>query len=371
MKKILIFNSGAFIYGAERGLINLLRALDGKFNITVVLPSKGPLAGYLRQVYPSVRIIVFPLAVLVNSRSPLYLAKYCAFFLANIIYFALRVILSGTGLIMTNNLLLITPGIVARVCRRQHVWYVREFTGNDDIDRMLGAYVSRLSDAVICQSNAIMDKLGLTGRAEVVYEPLNDADYYALEPAEAKKILNIPADARVVSVVSRIHPSKGQFEFIRDIKDVLKSREDLYLILAGDITLNNVRDRQYKSDIARLIKNEGLSRVRLLSFMDDVSPVFSASDICVFPFRREEPFGIAVAEALAFGKETYYPRSGGLREVYGIFGEGHNYNIEAVEHALLRGGGSNEGKTALRVPDKLSYSRYKDAVWRILKKYFL
>ena len=50
MKRILIFNSGGFVYGAEKGLINLVKAIKGKFIITVVLPKRGLLARKLKSI---------------------------------------------------------------------------------------------------------------------------------------------------------------------------------------------------------------------------------------------------------------------------------------------------------------------------------
>jgi len=38
MKKIIIFNPGFSVYGAERGLVNFVKAVKDEFVITVVLP---------------------------------------------------------------------------------------------------------------------------------------------------------------------------------------------------------------------------------------------------------------------------------------------------------------------------------------------
>ena len=50
MKKVLIFNASSYIYGAERGLINLIKALGDSFQITVVLPESGPLEERLKSL---------------------------------------------------------------------------------------------------------------------------------------------------------------------------------------------------------------------------------------------------------------------------------------------------------------------------------
>jgi len=94
------------------------------------------------------------------------------------------------------------------------------------------------------------------------------------------------------------------------------------LLIAGDISYPDPKSTLYKRKIERVIKENRLNNVFLLGYHDDIDRILCMSDICVFPFLREEPFGIAVVEALAFGKQTFYPKAGGLREVYKIFGSG-------------------------------------------------
>ena len=64
MKKIIIFNASATLYGAERGLLHLIKALGGRFVITVVLPRTGPLVEKIRNMDPGIEIKIFPLPVI-------------------------------------------------------------------------------------------------------------------------------------------------------------------------------------------------------------------------------------------------------------------------------------------------------------------
>ena len=78
MKKIIIFNASAALYGAERGLFHLIKVLGDGSQITVVLPHTGPLVEKIRDANPDVEIKIFPLPVLIASLSPLY---YIGFFI--------------------------------------------------------------------------------------------------------------------------------------------------------------------------------------------------------------------------------------------------------------------------------------------------
>jgi len=67
MKKILIFNPGFSVYGAEKGLINFVKAVKDEFIITVVLPKKGLLAKKLKSISADIKIKIFPFPVLTAS----------------------------------------------------------------------------------------------------------------------------------------------------------------------------------------------------------------------------------------------------------------------------------------------------------------
>ena len=127
MKKIVIINPGSFVYGAERGLVNLILALRKKFDVSVILPRQGPLSERLRKELPGLRIKFFPLPVLMFSFSPLY---YLGFFIRSVFsiaYLIFYVLYNKVDIISTNSLLLIFPGIVARLTRKTHIWHIREF----------------------------------------------------------------------------------------------------------------------------------------------------------------------------------------------------------------------------------------------------
>jgi len=368
MRKVILFNASAFIYGSEKGLLNLIKALRKDFKIIVVLPRKGPLEGRIRNLSPEIEIKNFPLAVISSSLSPLFYIKFGLLLLIDIVYFTFYVVLKDIDIICTNNLLLVFPGIIAKITKNRHVWYIREFFPSRFLNSFFGRFAGRFSDMIICQSNTIRQRLRLYDKAEVIYEPLDESDYKIYDPGPIKREFNLPPDSKVISVVSRIHPSKGQLEFIEEMKESLKKHGDLFLLIVGDISCFNLKNRLYKRRIMELMNKSGLKNVLLLGFREDVDRMLSLSDICIFPFKCEEPFGISVAESLAYGKPTFYPRSGGLREVYDIFKEGEEPDIAKIlETVSCLGRNGDRDSRKLRIPEKISFFSYCDKMTPIFK----
>ncbi|MCF7907372.1 MAG: glycosyltransferase [Candidatus Omnitrophica bacterium] len=359
MKKILVFNAGAYIYGAERGLINFIRTLSDKFEITVVLPSQGPLSKKIEKLNVSLKI--FPIPILKISLSPLYYIFFPFHFIFSVIYFSIYAIRKDIEIICSNSLLLVFPAIVAKFTKKRHIWYLREFLPSSFLNKALGAFIIRFSNQIICQSQAIREALLGKERGIIIYEPLNATDYKIYKSDLARSELNIPIKSTVISIISRVHPSKGQYEFIVDIKRTLKKNPNILLVIAGDISPNNLRNRLYKAKIEKLIEGDTLKNVVLLGFRDDVDRILSLSNICVFPFKRKEPFGISVAESLTFGKITFFPQVGGLKEVRDIFGRGNDFSIDRIcEIASNFEPARVEKLQELYIPEELSIATYKN-----------
>ena len=149
----------------------------------------------------------------------------------------------------------------------------------------------------------------------------------------------------------------------------LRRNNNVIVLLVGDIAPSTLRNRLYKRRIKRLIESSDLGEVRLLGFREDVDKIYSLSDICVFPFQREEPFGIATAESLSFGKSTFFPKRGGLKEVYEIFGMGNDYDVSDIFRTLASFRDMPPPTPAsLYIPDALSFKVYSSEISALLQR---
>ncbi len=363
MKKIIIFNASSFIYGAERGLLNLIKALKERFEIIVVLPRCGPVEAEIKNISGDISIKRFPLPVLSFSFSPVYLFNFLFFSPLNLFYFIFYIRKHNIDIVCTNSLLLFFPALIAKITKRKHIWFVRELLPNNILNRIGGLIVRRFSDKVICQSNFIKEKLYFSEKSEVIYEPLDSDNYKVYESSVVKREFNLPQDSVVISLISRIHPLKGQYEFIKKMREALARHKNLFIIIAGDITLVIRRNILYKRKIEKLKDENNLKNVIFLGFINDISKIFSLSDICVFPFKREEPFGISAVEALSYGKLTFFPKRGGLREISQIYKAGCEYDMEKIIETVLNFKNiPNKSLQDIFIPDALSFSKYQSKI---------
>ena len=83
--------------------------------------------------------------------------------------------------------------------------------------------------------------------------------------------LGFSCDSVIISLVSRVHYSKGQLEFIRAAKTYLKKFKNIFLLLAGDIDSQDYRSKIYKNKIIESIEKNCLNNVIFLGFQKDVS----------------------------------------------------------------------------------------------------
>jgi len=333
----MVFSSGACMYGAEKGLINLCAALDDRFEITVILPDNGPLAEILKK--RGYRVRRHPLAVLSSGQSLPRMARYLLLSSVNTLYTVIYAVLCGYDCIVANTLLLLPPLLAARLCGKKHIWFFREYTPSFRVNRFLSRLALIFSDRIICMSENIREEM--FGDMEwggektaVIHEPLPFFSARQARPEPLRRELAITRSEVIILLPARIHPSKGQLEFLRDYAGILRKHE-VMVLMAGDCSAAVPRSVVYMEEIRRFINKGGLKdRVTLLGFREDIDTLFALCDICVFPILRNEPFGIAFQEALSCGKRTLYYSSKGLEEAASFFNGHKAVKLDSVSLEL-------------------------------------
>ncbi|MBD3263488.1 MAG: hypothetical protein GF375_00110, partial [Candidatus Omnitrophica bacterium] len=283
MKKLLLFSSSSSLYGSERGLLNLIEALYNRHKLIAVVPAKGELIEKIKRYYPEVEIKKLPLPVLALSYSPFYYFNLAVLSLLVLIYFIPFILNRKIDIICTNNLLLPVSALTAKIAKKKHIWFVREFFPYSLFNRILAGIVLKFSDEIIFQSYFIKKKIGITNRGKVIYEPLIENRYKLYERAAARKYFQLPGDKIIISLISRIHPNKGQYEFIKKFTDYFYEDNDVILLLAGDISFSSLRNMLYKRKILNFIRSAGNGKIIFKGFVAEIDKMISAVDICVFP----------------------------------------------------------------------------------------
>jgi len=367
MKKILVFSSGSELYGSERGLLNLVDAIGDLYKITVVLPKRGPLLERLKE--KGVSVLIFPMSILTLSLSPLYYLINPLLFLLNIVFFGIYAVLQRVDLLYTNNLLITFPSVIAVLLGKKHIWHMREFFPFRWVNRAI-IWMARISrSAIICMSQNIKSVLfseNIREYATVIYEGIT-VNRIEINPLVQAEGIHLPAETLVFAAISRIHPSKGQLELVKMMNEVSKvSSGKFVLLIVGDVSSRDLRGMIYKRKIKRYVRLNGMEdTIRFCGFRQDIPAILNTVDICVFPFRRNEPFGLALLEALVFSKRILITMNPGSREILNYFdGKYRELSSTSLKEEIAI------GKSPLAepfVPNVFQFENYKQSMRSFLK----
>jgi len=114
-------------------------------------------------------------------------------------------------------------------------------------------------------------------------------------------------DTPIIISVARFEKVKGPDTLIRAAAEIVKQKPEATFILVGGGSLKNY--------LKSLADKFGISEnIKLLDYSPAVDKILAESAIAVLP-SIYEPFGMAVAEALAAGKPVIASRIGGLKEI--------------------------------------------------------
>jgi glycosyltransferase involved in cell wall biosynthesis len=162
-------------------------------------------------------------------------------------------------------------------------------------------------------SQALKDteiELGLEGdRIEVIRNGIDENRFKPLARDEARSLLNLPRDAKIVVSVASLLPAKGLQYLIPAIGRLQSEFDDLRLYIIGEGV--------FRPKLETLISMYQLdSKVFLVGSKsnEDLSLWFSASDATCLPSSREGLPNV-ILESLACGTPVVATRVGGIPEI--------------------------------------------------------
>ncbi|HYE86317.1 MAG TPA: glycosyltransferase [Vicinamibacterales bacterium] len=182
------------------------------------------------------------------------------------------------------------------------------------LERML----ARISDRIVAISPAIRAELLQTYRIgrERQYRvvPLGfDLSPFAAVDANARRAarraLDLPADAPVISTVGRLTAIKQHGLFLDTMQRVHRTHPAAIALIAGD---GELRD-----ELVAHARRLGIEdRVRMLGWRRDLATIYAASDVFLLTSRNEGT-PVALIEAMASGTPGVSTDVGGVKDVIG------------------------------------------------------
>ncbi|MFC1548653.1 glycosyltransferase family 4 protein [Candidatus Omnitrophota bacterium] len=210
----------------------------------------------------------------------------------------------------------------AKLARVKVAWWIHDRFTKDFYKPIFLKGIKHLAgnvDKIICNSEGTRSSfLRLAGnkaknKAVVIYNGV-DLDRFSpdLKGENVRKELSLKGE-RIIGLIGRFEPWKGQDVFIKAAGTALGKNNNLKFILAGGPLFGR---EEYEKQCRDLAKSMGIEdRIMFLGFRDDIPEIIAASDVIVHTSILPEPFGRDIIEAMACGKPVISTNVGGPREI--------------------------------------------------------
>jgi glycosyltransferase involved in cell wall biosynthesis len=234
----------------------------------------------------------------------------------------------------------LVSAVVAKRRGQQILFHVR-----DDLSRLVTGYFGsslakkllfRRVDSIVSNSQYSLSTLGKIPKrifSEVIPSPIGT---FTRDGEEQTPMLRTPQGNRVICMLARLSPWKGQMLLLEAFAGVVAEFPKVELWLAGSSDFESGNFRQELIGRARELGLE--SRVHFLGHVSQVPELLEKVDICVQYSARPEPMGQNVLQYLAAGKASIVASEGGPREWVEHMANGLQCtprNTEALKAALL------------------------------------
>jgi glycosyltransferase involved in cell wall biosynthesis len=333
--RVGIVNSSSEIGGAELSLLPVARELATAHDVVAFLPGSGPLHAALRA--SGIETRPFRLGATLARASRQYgvgrSARLGIEALAQQSRFAATLRRARLDVVYCNGFRAqLGATLPAKLARTPLVWHVRDFVPPGPAGAAFAA-LRRLADIVIANSQATAAQPALAGIARVIPNGI-DLDRFT-------RRTDAPDDPPLVGMIGHLTPWKGHARFLRVLRLVGDELGAVRGAIAGDAIYDTADHRAYAAEIAASARAVGCA-------VDAVSPEamprwLERLSVLVHCPERAEPFGRALAEALALGVPVVTTAAGGAPEVVGAAG--------VVVHDADDAGLASAVITLLRDPD--------------------
>lgn len=297
--KILYLSQFHQIGGGETALLYLLEKINRKkIEPIVILPKAGQFSQKLKNLAVTTHFLYLN-PFLIRT---LFVPGISPLGIYNFLKLSKKI---KPDLIHTNHLnLAIYAGIAAKILK---IPVVATSHGSWDSIYFYHDLVSNLFvDKILANTQAIKKtltkrKIIPSRKVEVIHLGINTGIFKPSNQKAARKILNLPPDKLIITIVGRLDPAKDHLTFLKAADKVAKQvKNSVFLIVGsqkGDFT--GIKNQYLKTLKQYLRQHPSLARkVISVGFIDNMPAVYQSSDILVSS-SISESFGLGLAEAAA------------------------------------------------------------------------
>lgn len=334
-RNILFLQSSSELYGSGKIILQVLNIYrDQGFTPIVVLTGEGDLAEVMEKEGFKVRIQ--NLGILrrkyVNPKGLInrFQKNYKAYRFLDRLHREFQF-----ELVYSNTLAVIVGAYWAKRNRLTHIWHIHEILlGPSILVRLLSKIMDQSTPFPIVVSEAVKkhwkDKFKVA-RPEVIYNGISYDDYL-LPYANAKSELGLSEEKKVITMVGRINPGKGQLFFLEIAKKILMEFPQVHFLLVGDPFPGYESIHEEMKSVIR--ENNLQDSISDLGFRKDIPKILAATDVFVLPSILPDSFPTVILEAMASGLPVVATRSGGAEEMVNDGETGYLIPIGDVERGV-------------------------------------
>jgi glycosyltransferase involved in cell wall biosynthesis len=307
--RLLYVHSSTDLYGSDRSLLRMVAGVAGEYDVTVAVPTDGPLVSELCARGADVRVL--PLTVVRRRARPVHFYSAWTRGLASMVALLREV---RPHLVHSNTLAVTDGALAARLLGMPHVWHVREYIVQPAAFRPVMATLAAITSRVVV-ANSLPVGLWFAGggplhpRVRVIHNGLEYADVPPRPVASVE-----PGRPLTAVLMARINSWKGHGLLIRALASLPPAERDLLrVVFAGDVFPGNEHlEAELRAEAARLAVSR---HVEWRGFVPDPSRVLADADVLVVASETPEPFGNVMLEAMEVGLPVVATAHGGPLDV--------------------------------------------------------
>lgn len=215
--------------------------------------------------------------------------------------------------ILTNTIVIPWGGIIAKLLGIPHIWCIHEFGERDHGFKFLFPLkevlktIDQLSDMVVYNSKAVeryYKKMIPVNKSRVVYFNVFNNPLSKMK----KRVFKYKNSLRII-ILGFIAESKGQNQIAQAVVDLLKTGENIELMLLGKYKANNM----YYKKVVDLI-NHNQDRIYINNYVNNPQDYLNQADLVVV-CSRDEAFGRSAIEGMMLGKPVLMSDRGSYEEI--------------------------------------------------------
>ena len=337
--KIVYLSVSGQLGGAERALLDFmasLRAAQPRMALELIAGADGALLAEARALGVAARALAFPRVLarlgdagargsgksgLLGTLGRASLSTPAAALYTRRLRAALAA--SAPDLIHTNGFKMHALGVWAAPQGVPVLWHVHDYVSPRPLmARLMRAQAGRCAAAVANSSSVADDLRAACGPGLRVYPIHNAVDLVRFSPVgsvlDLDRLAGLAAPAHPVvrvGLVATMARWKGHEVFLRAL-GLLDADVPVRGYVVGDALYQTAGSQHSVAELRRTARRMGLGdRVGFTGFVDDAAAAMRALDVVVHASTQPEPFGLAIAEAMACGRALVVSQGGGAAEI--------------------------------------------------------